>query len=49
MIDIPATPPDLAPAKMEDDVAAAIRDHERYGLAANTDENRDVEAETPDR
>lgn len=46
MIDIPATPPDLAPAKMEDDVAAAIRDHERYGLAANTDENRDVEAET---
>ena len=26
----------------------AIRDHERYGLAANTDGNRDVEAETPD-
>ena len=32
----------------DDDVAAAIRDHERYGLAANADGNRDVEAETPD-
>lgn len=41
---VPACPrPDA-----DDDVAAAIRDHERYGLAANTDGNRDVEAETPD-
>lgn len=33
---------------VEDAVAAAIRDHERYGLAANTDPMRDIEAETPD-
>lgn len=49
---LPSPSPSSVPAcprsDADDDVAAAIRDHERYGLAANTDGNRDVEAETPD-
>ena len=49
---LPSPSPSSVPAcprpDADDDVAAAIRDHERYGLAANADGNRDVEAETPD-
>jgi hypothetical protein len=49
---LPSPSPSSVPAcprpDADDDVAAAIRDHERYGLAANTDGNRDVEAKTPD-
>lgn len=49
---LPSLSPSSVPAcprpDADDDVAAAIRDHERYGLAANTDGNRDVETETPD-
>lgn len=49
---LPSPSPSSVPAcprpDADDDVAAAIRDHERYGLAANTDGNRDVETETPD-
>lgn len=44
----PSSVPVCPRSDADDDVAAAIRDHERYGLAANTDGNRDVEAETPD-
>lgn len=44
----PSSVPTCPRPDADDDVAAAIRDHERYGLAANTDGNRDVEAETPD-